>query len=286
MFSSTSSGNVIYVNHFKEDISIIYKLLTKQKKLKLIIEQCPFTAIKFLNDKNLDEIGFQVKLIIRNEIMIYTETVNNGLNSFSHQIISIDHELIENPFILNYSFLPNTNDNSTIVLVESNRKIYNKKNEKILKIFFDDICKSMKEYNKNYCSEQIIFDSNVICRPFDTIKKNINVFVEILSKFYIDKNNKKNIVNKNNENNNINDTFYISKEIQILDEELDIYFQSKNNKDKIRLSIISLSEISCYVQLMEKFEYVSNGKIIIKISKLNQKLLKLIKEHFEHCFSL
>ena len=37
---------------------------------------------------------------------------------------------------------------------------------------------------------------------------------------------------------------------------------------------------------MEKFEYVSNGKIITKVSKLNQKLLKLIKEYFEHSFSL
>ena len=144
-----------------------------------------------------------------------------------------------------------------------------------------DFCKSIKEYNKNYNISQIIFDSNVICRPFDTIKKNIYIFIEILSKFYYKKN--KNIENKDLEKKN---NFYIVKESQILNEELDIYLENNYNSDKIRISVITLSEVSCYIQLMEKFEYVSNGKIITKVSKLNQKILKLFKEYFEHCFSL
>ena len=99
-----------------------------------------------------------------------------------------------------------------------------------------------------------------------------------MSKIYYKKNKNQDLEKKNN--------FYIVKESEILNEELDIYLENNYNGDKIRISVINLSEVSCYIQLMEKFEYVSNGKIITKVSKLNQKLLKLIKEYFEHSFSL
>ena len=112
-------------------------------------------------------------------------------------------------------------------------------------------------------------------RPFETLKKNINILINIFSKFYV--------LTQKNENEKIND-FRIVKEIQILNEELEIYLL--NNGNKIRISIISLSEISCFIQIMEKFEFISHGKIITKVSKLNQKILKQIKEYFEHSISL
>ena len=278
MISSSESGNIIFVNQFQENLSMIYNLIIKQKTFKLIIEQCPFSVVKFLNEKNQDEIGAEFQIIIRNEFFMRIKTICKNIYCYSQQITCIDNEILKNPFILNYSFHSNTNDNSTIFIIETNREIQNKTIKKIIIEFYKDFCKSINEYNKNYCISQIIFDSNVICRPFDTIKKNIHIFIEILSKFYYKK-DEKNIKEKKN-------NFFITKETQILNEELNIYLQNSYNGDKIRLSIIALSEISCYIQLMEKFEYVSNGKIITKVSKLNQKLLKLIKEYFEHCFSL
>ena len=281
MISSNESGNIIFVNHFQENLSMIYSLVIKQKKFKLIIEQCPLSVVKFLNDKNIDEIGCEFQIIIKNEFFIRNKTIFKNLNSYSQQVICIDNEKIKNPFIINYSFHSNTNDNSTIFIIETNREFQNQKIKTTIIEFYKDFCKSINEYNKNYCISQIIFDSNVICRPFDTIKNNIHIFIQILSQFYYKKD--KNIDNKNLDKKNY---FYIVKETQILNEELEIYLQNSYNDDKIRISVIALSEISCYIQLMEKFEYVSNGKIITKVSKLNQKILKLFKEYFEHCFSL
>ena len=281
MISSKESGNIIFVYHFQENLSMIYNLIIKPNKFKLILEQCPLSVVKFLNDKNIDEIGAEFQIIIRNEFAIRNKTIFKNLNCYSHQVISIDNENIKNPFIINYSFHSNTNDNSTIFIIETNREIENQTIKTTIIEFYKDFCKSIKEYNKNYNISQIIFDSNVICRPFDTIKKNIYIFIEILSKFYYKK-------NKNNENQHLEkkNNFYIVKESEILNEELDIYLENNYNGDKIRISVINLSEVSCYIQLMEKFEYVSNGKIITKVSKLNQKILKLFKEYFEHCFSL
>lgn len=151
----------------------------------------------------------------------------------------------------------------------------NQNSEKLIHFFHEEFCKNIKEYNKIYSRSQIIIDSNIIMRPFETLKKNINILINIFSKFYV--------LTQKNENEKLND-FRIIKEIQILNEELEIYLL--NNGNKIRISIISLSEISCFIQLMEKFEFISNGKIITKVSKLNQKILEQIKEYFEHSISL
>ena len=62
MISSSESGNIIFVNQFQENLSMIYNLIIKQKTFKLIIEQCPFSVVKFLNEKNQDEIGAELKL--------------------------------------------------------------------------------------------------------------------------------------------------------------------------------------------------------------------------------
>ena len=280
MTSSNLCGNIIFICNFKEDISKIFNFFTKQKKFKLIINQCSDTSIKFLDSKNYDEIGCESQLIIKNNLFIKTKTISNynseRYKTYSQKlkINNYEDESLESQNI-NYFFHSNTNDNSTILIVENNFSFKNQNSEKLIHFFYEEFCKNIKEYNKIYSRSQIILDSNIIMRPFETLKKNINILINIFSKFYV--------LTQKNENEKIND-FRIVKEIQILNEELEIYLF--NNGNKIRISIISLSEISCYIQIMEKFEFISHGKIITKVSKLNQKILKQIKEYFEHSISL
>ena len=273
MTSSNLCGNIIFICNFKEDISKIFNFFTKQKKFKLIINQCSDTSIKFLDSKNYDEIGCESQLIIKNNLFIKTKTISN-YNSQKLKINNYEDESLESQNI-NYFFHSNTNDNSTILIVENNFSFKNQNSEKLIHFFYEEFCKNIKEYNKIYSRSQIIIDSNIIMRPFETLKKNINILINIFSKFYV--------LTQKNENEKIND-FRIINEKQILNEELEIYLF--NNGNKIRISIISLSEISCFIQIMEKFEFISHGKIITKVSKLNQKILKQIKEYFEHSISL
>ena len=280
MTSSNLCGNIIFICNFKEDISKIFNFFTNQKKIQLIINQCSDTSIKFLDSKNYDEIGCESQLIIKNNLFIKTKTISNynseRYKTYSQKlkINNYEDESLEFQNI-NYFFHSNTNDNSTILIVENNFSFKNQNSEKLIHFFYEEFCKNIKEYNKIYSRSQIIIDSNIIMRPFETLKKNINIFINIFSKFYV--------LTQKNENEKLND-FRIIKEIQILNEELEIYLL--NNGNKIRISIISLSEISCFIQIMEKFEFISNGKIITKVSKLNKKILKQIKEYFEHSISL
>lgn len=280
MTSSNLCGNIIFICNFKEDISKIFNFFTKQKKFKLIINQCSDTSIKFLDSKNYDEIGCESQLIIKNNLFIKTKTISNynseRYKTYSQKlkINNYEDESLESQNI-NYFFHSNTNDNSTILIVENNFSFKNQNSEKLIHFFYEEFCKNIKEYNKIYSRSQIIIDSNIIMRPFETLKKNINILINIFSKFYV--------LTQKNENEKIND-FRIINEKQILNEELEIYLF--NNGNKIRISIISLSEISCFIQIMEKFEFISHGKIITKVSKLNQKILKQIKEYFEHSISL
>ena len=280
MTSSNFCGNIIFIYNFKEDISKIFNFFTKQKKFKLIINQCSDASIKFLDSKNYDEIGCESQLIIKNNLFIKTKTISNynseRYKTYSQKlkINNYEDESLEFQNI-NYFFHSNANDNSTILIVENNFSFKNQNSEKLIHFFYEEFCKNIKEYNKIYSRSQIIIDSNIIMRPFETLKKNINILINIFSKFYV--------LTQKNENEKIND-FRIVKEIQILNEELEIYLL--NNGNKIRISIISLSEISCFIQIMEKFEFMFNGKIITKVSKLNQKILKQIKEYFEHSISL
>lgn len=280
MTSSNLCGNIIFICNFKEDISKIFNFFTKQKKFKLIINQCSDTSIKFLDSKNYDEIGCESQLIIKNNLFIKTKTISNynseRYKTYSQKlkINNYEDESLESQNI-NYFFHSNTNDNSTILIVENNFSFKNQNSEKLIHFFYEEFCKNIKEYNKIYSRSQIIIDSNIIMRPFETLKKNINILINIFSKFYV--------LTQKNENEKLND-FRIINEKQILNEELEIYLF--NNGNKIRISIISLSEISCFIQIMEKFEFISHGKIITKVSKLNQKILKQIKEYFEHSISL
>ena len=280
MTSSNLCGNIIFICNFKEDISKIFNFFTKQKKFKLIINQCSDTSIKFLDSKNYDEIGCESQLIIKNNLFIKTKTISNynseRYKTYSQKlkINNYEDESLESQNI-NYFFHSNTNDNSTILIVENNFSFKNQNSEKLIHFFYEEFCKNINEYNKIYSRSQIIIDSNIIMRPFETLKKNINILINIFSKFYV--------LTQKNENEKIND-FRIINEKQILNEELEIYLF--NNGNKIRISIISLSEISCFIQIMEKFEFISHGKIITKVSKLNQKILKQIKEYFEHSISL
>ena len=280
MTSSNLCGNIIFICNFKEDISKIFNFFTNQKKIQLIINQCSDTSIKFLDSKNYDEIGCESQLIIKNNLFIKTKTISNynseRYKTYSQKlkINNYEDESLEFQNI-NYFFHSNANDNSTILIVENNFSFKNQNSEKLIHFFYEEFCKNIKEYNKIYSRSQIIIDSNIIMRPFETLKKNINILINIFSKFYV--------LTQKNENEKIND-FRIVKEIQILNEELEIYLL--NNGNKIRISIISLSEISCFIQIMEKFEFIFNGKIITKVSKLNQKILKQIKEYFEHSISL
>ena len=119
------------------------------------------------------------------------------------------------------------------------------------------------------------------------IKKNIHIIVNIFSILLsLDDNGKKNLnIEELNNINQYTDTNFKISKYQFFKDELEIFLNSNFNY-KIRISVVALSEISCYIQIMEKIHYSQNGIIVSKISKLNKLVLKLSKEYFEHFISL
>ena len=79
---------------------------------------------------------------------------------------------------------------------------------------------------------------------------------------------------------------FLISDFQVYENEIEIFLENQNLNFQIKLSIISLSEVSCFIQIMEKIKFIQYGKIISKISKINQNMLKLVKEYFEHFISL
>ena len=243
--------------------------------------------INFLNKKNFDEIGADAEIIVNNNLTIKTTTISSNLSedilTYTSEVYSINEQNISSPpIIVKFCFHTNINDNSTIVIIEIENYI-NKNDKKRLGIYFGNFCNGIKNYNDNNSMSQIIIDSNVINRPIYRIKNNLKYFMNLFSQIYTNKENETNLTIDVVKCNHIINSIPISK-IQIFNEEIEIYLEKRNYK--IKISIISLSEISCYVQIMEKFEQVSSGKIIFKISKLNKTFLNVLREHFEHFIPL
>ena len=276
---------ISFLYKFKEDANKIFHQFSNQKMLRAIFKNN--LNINFLNKKNFDEIGSDAEIIVNNNLKIKTVTISSNLSenifTYSSEIYSINEQNISSPPItVKFYFYTNINDKSTIVIIEIDNYI-NDNDKKRLGLYFGNFCNAIKIYNDNNSMSQIIIDSNVINRPIYRIKNNLKYFMNLFSQIYTNKENETNLTIDVVKCNHIINSIPISK-IQIFNEEIEIYLEKRNYK--IKISIISLSEISCYVQIMEKFEQVSSGKIIFKISKLNKTFLNVLREHFEHFIPL
>ena len=276
---------ISFLYKFKEDANKIFHQFSNQKMLRAIFKNN--LNINFLNKKNFDEIGSDAEIIVNNNLKIKTITISSNLSenifTYSSEIYSINEQNISSPPItVKFYFYTNINDKSTIVIIEIDNYI-NDNDKKRLGLYFGNFCNAIKIYNDNNSMSQIIIDSNVINRPIYRIKNNLKYFMNLFSQIYSNKENETNLTIDVIKCNHIINSIPISK-IQIFNEEIEIYLEKRNYK--IKISIISLSEISCYVQIMEKFEQVSSGKIIFKISKLNKTFLNVLREHFEHFIPL
>lgn len=274
---------ILLVYHFEDDILKISQLFSKQKLMKLIFQN--FFDFHFLNEKNFDEIGAKAEFSLNKDLKVKLITFysfhSEKLISFSHKINYINEKKISFEKIIKISFHSDLIDNSTILIIEF-ENIKKIKNE--LYNFFEELCKIIQEYNKNNFKSQIIIESNMINRPINTIKKNINIILNIFSFLILNQRNKK--INIDDIiNNHLNNIFLIS-DFQVYENEIEIFLDNQNLNFQIKISLISLSEVSCFIQIMEKIKYIQYGKIISKISKVNQNLLKLVKEYFEHFISL
>ena len=276
---------ISFLYKFKEDANKIFHQFSNQKMLRAIFKNN--LNINFLNKKNFDEIGSDAEIIVNNNLKIKTVTISSNLSenifTYSSEIYSISEQNISSPPItVKFYFYTNINDKSTIVIIEIDNYI-NDNDKKRLGLYFGNFCNAIKIYNDNNSMSQIIIDSNVINRSIYRIKNNLKYFMNLFSQIYSNKENETNLTIDVIKCNHIINSIPISK-IQIFNEEIEIYLEKRNYK--IKISIISLSEISCYVQIMEKFEQVSSGKIIFKISKLNKTFLNVLREHFEHFIPL
>jgi len=286
MNSDIIKSEISFVYHFDDDLLKITNLFSKQKMLKLITNN--ILCYKFLNEKNCDEIGADVEIDFNKDLKVKFLTIfsfhSERLISYSHKVYSINEKNVTFEKIIKISFHSDSYDNSTFLIIEFENV---KKIKEILYNYFEGLCKSINDYNKKNCISQIIIESNVINRPINTIKNNIHIIINIFSFLSsLDDNGKKNITIQ--ELNNINqytDTNFKISKYQFFKDELEIFLNSNFNY-KIRISVVALSEISCYIQIMEKIHYSQNGIIVSKISKLNKLVLKLSKEYFEHFISL
>ena len=276
---------ISFLYKFKEDSYKIFRQFSKQKMLRLIFKNN--LNINFLNKKNFDEIGADAEIIVNTTLKIKTTTISSNISedifTYSSEVYSINEQNISSPPItVKFCFHTNINDNSAIVIIEIENYICKNDKER-LGIYFGNFCNGIKNYNDNNSMSQIIIDSNVINRSIYRIKNNLKYFMKLFSLIYSKKENEKNLTVDDIKYDDIINSFPISK-IQMFNEEIEIYLEKRNYK--IKISIISLSEISCYIQIMEKFDQVSSGKIILKISKLNKTFLNVLREYFEHFIPL
>lgn len=277
---------ISFLYKFPEDRSKIFNQFSKQKMLKTIFKNN--LNIKFINSKNFDEVGANAEIIVNNTLKIKVRTISSNISedilTYSNEIYSINEQNISSSstIIAKFDFHNNINDNSTIVIIEVEN--YISQNDKMyLSKYFGNFCESIKRYNQYNSMSQIILDSNLINRPIYTIKNNLKNILTIFSQIYCNKGIKKNLIIDDFYNNEVICSIPISK-IEIFNEEIEILLEKRDYK--IKISIVSLSEISCYVQIMEKFEQVSTGNIIFKISLLNKSFLNILREYFEHYIPL
>ena len=200
MNSNIINSEISFVYHFDQDLLKISNLFSNQKMLKLFMKN--YLCFNFLNEKNFDEIGADAEIYFNKDLKAKFMTIfsfhSDKLISFSHKVYSINEKNVTFEKIIKMSFHSDTSDNSTILIIE----FENVKNLKVVLCkYFEELCNIIKEYNKKNCLSQIILESNVINRPIDTIKKNLNIIINIFSILLSDGNSQKNL--------NVNDIYQL-----------------------------------------------------------------------------
>lgn len=196
-------------------------------------------------------------------------------------------------FYLKYNYFVNTNNNSTIVTLETQTDKekdplfldYLKSVPKETKILF---CERIENFLEQLDKPVISIESIVIDRPLDIIWKYISDFKSFYESINTNRNmetdesdQKKVYLVKNN--NNLLVKYTTEKQV-IGNTRAILHFKKELNSSKAikgNISVIKLSPISCFIAIENEIPFYINGEFLICLSEYHQSVLKKMKENLE-----
>ena len=256
--------NYVLTYNFKENISQIFSYFTSFEQLNKLHNKNIFTYLtssKQNNFLNLDLITSFVLFIKSDIITLDLIEKQNSLNYklIKYKISKINEKSILDIFNIFFSFYMNTNDNSTVVVLEIlGYKYYEilKKIGNSIKIYFSEEFKKLSIflYNNNY--NNINYESILINRPLLQVIKYLN---------------KCKILN--------NCKYYKLIKIDGNKEKINIFLE--NEISSVEICVIYLSKISSFVEIKRNFNIYLSGNDFINNKNADIYFLMRLKDKLE-----
>lgn len=256
--------NYVLTYNFKENISQIFSYFTSFEQLNKLHNKNIFTYLtssKQNNFLNLDLITSFVLFIKSDIITLDLIEKQNSLNYklLEYKISKINEKSILDIFNIFFSFYMNTNDNSTVVVLEIlGYKYYEilKKIGNSIKMYFSEEFKKLSIflYNNNY--NNINYESILINRPLLQVIKYLN---------------KCKILN--------NCKYYKLIKIDGNKEKINIFLE--NEISSLEISVICLSKISSFVEIKRNFNIYLSGNDFINNKNADIYFLMRLKDKLE-----
>ena len=256
--------NYLLTYNFKENISQIFSYFTSFTQLKKLHNKNIFTYLTSSKQNNFLNLDF----ITSFELLIKTDIITLDLiekqNSLNYNLLKFKINKINensnlNIFYIFFSFYINTNDNSTVVVLEIlGYKYYEilKKIGNSIKIYFSEEFKKLSIflYNNNY--NNINYESILINRPLLQVIKYLN---------------KCKILN--------NCKYYKLIKIDGNKEKINIFLE--NEISSLEISVICLSKISSFVEIKRNFNIYLSGNDFINNKNADIYFLMRLKDKLE-----
>jgi len=258
--------NLVLTYNFKENLSQIFSYFVSFNNLDNLHNNYIFTNLtcsKQNNFPNLDLIT-SFELIIKNDIITLDLIEKQNLINYkllAYKINKINENEILNIFNIFFSFYVNTNDNSTVVVLEILGNKYYENLESIgngIKNFFYEEFKKLSIflYQNFHCNNIINYESILINRPLLQIVKYLNN-CKILN----------------------NCKYYKLIKIDGNKEKISIFL--KNEISSLEINIIYLSKISSFVEIKRNFNIYLSGNDFINNKNADIYLLMRLKDKLE-----
>jgi hypothetical protein len=256
--------NYVLTYNFKENLSQIFSYFTSFTQLNNLHDKNIFTYLtssKQNNFLNLDIIT-SFELLIKNDIITLEliEKKNSlNYNLLEYKIIKINENSVLNIFNIFFSFYMNTNDNSTVVVLEILGYKYYENLKKIgnnIKKYFSEEFKKLSIFLYNNNLNIINYESILINRPLLQVIKYLN---------------KCKILN--------NCKYYKLIKIDGNKEKISIFL--KNEISSMEINIIYLSNISSFVEVKRNFNIYLSGNDFINNKNADAYLLMRLKDKLE-----
>ena len=258
--------NHILTYNFKENLCQIFSYFTSFSYFNNLHKNFIFTHLTCSNQNNFSNLDLitSFELIINNDIMtLDLIEKQNSINYklLTYKITKINENKILNIFNIFFSFYVNTNDNSTVVVLEIFGIKYYENLENIgnsiKNFFFEEFKKFSIFLYKNYPYNNIInYESILINRPLMQIVKYLNN-CKILN----------------------NCKYYKLIKIDGNKEKISIFL--KNEISSMEINIIYLSIISSFVEIKRNFNIYLSGNDFINNKNADTYLLMRLKDKLE-----